>query len=432
MVFPDRPTGNAWQLIGNSFNQGAGIVDNLGTQQNALQALVERRTQAALEQKRLERKQAADDWELQQKQADEEKKQKFIEQAIKLSSKGVQGPDVTTKAPGPELAGPSRDVAMQQPAGIGGQAVKPYGYQPEPARGPDQTITTPGGYRPATEQDYKDAALQNGQMTVKDYTEPSNYDKAYGTMKGTIDADPTFSKSRATMYSVDDKIKIGEALAAAAAGRPLTEYQRQMLGFAKTRMEMGESRLEEQKDLQPAVVEKLTSLADKRDNVKYIVNSFKDNFSGPGTWTQNKFGKIAGTNEDQVLWWQGYQGFINQVRNDLFGAALTPGEKAEFEKSIATESTDPVLVRGYLARQNAIIETAINRKAKVYSAGKKVNQDQVNAALGVETPTDPTVTPPPKQPSPKNDPRKKMAAMALKDPQATEAEKAQARKILGQ
>lgn len=55
MVFPERPTGNAWQLIGQSFNQGAGIVNDFGTQQNALQALVERRTQAALEQKRLER-----------------------------------------------------------------------------------------------------------------------------------------------------------------------------------------------------------------------------------------------------------------------------------------------------------------------------------------------------------------------------------------
>jgi hypothetical protein len=431
MVFPDRPTGNAWQLIGQSFNQGAGIVDNLGTQQNALQALVERRTQAALEQKRLERKQAADDWELQQKQADEEKKQKFIEQTIKLSSKGVPNPDVTSKVPGPELASPSRDVAMQQPASIGGQAVKQYGYQPEPARGPDQTITAPGGYRPATEQDYKDAALQNGQMTVKDYTEPSNYDKAYGTMKGTIDADPTFSKSRATMYSVDDKIKIGEALAAAAAGRPLTEYQRQMLGFAKTRMEMGESRQEEQKDLQPAVIEKLTSLADKRDNVKNMAISFKDNFSGPGTWTQNKWGKLTGTNEDQVLWWQNYNSFVNQIRNDLFGVALSPMEKQSFESTISTESTDPALVRGYLAKQAKIIDDAVARKSKVYSAGKKVNQEQVSAALGVETPTEPIVTPPPKQTSPINDPRKKMAAIALKDPQATEKEKAQARKILG-
>jgi hypothetical protein len=81
MVFPDRPTGNAWQLIGQSFNQGAGIVNDLSTQQNALQALVERRTQAALEQKRLEREQAAKDWELQQKKEGEKRAKDSAEYA---------------------------------------------------------------------------------------------------------------------------------------------------------------------------------------------------------------------------------------------------------------------------------------------------------------------------------------------------------------
>ena len=118
---------------------------------------------------------------------DEAKKQKFVENVIDLQSKGVPNPGVTTKAQGPELASPSGDVAMQQPTSIGGQAVKQYGYQPTPARGPEQTITTPGGYRPATQQDYKDAALQNEQLSPNDYLKPSPYDEAYAQAAGKLE-----------------------------------------------------------------------------------------------------------------------------------------------------------------------------------------------------------------------------------------------------
>ena len=129
MVFPDRPTGNAWQLIGNSFNQGAGIVNDLATSQNAMQALVERRTQAALEQKRLEREQAARDWEFQQKQDDDAKKQAFVDSFIKMQ-KGVQGPDTTTTTPAEtrKLASPSSNIPQEMPTSIGAIAAPQLGY----------------------------------------------------------------------------------------------------------------------------------------------------------------------------------------------------------------------------------------------------------------------------------------------------------------
>jgi hypothetical protein len=296
MIFPDRPTGNAWQLIGNSFNQGAGIVDQLGAQQNALQALVERRTQAALEQKRLERKQAADDWELQQKQDDEEKKQKFVENVIKLSSKGVPNPDVTTKIPAStqvgkrDIVSPSSDL-MQPSTSIGGMAAPVLGRQqpdyiqpgytaqvPTVEQTPEQTITTPGGYRDAKEQDYKDLAFQSGIMDIKDYTEPSNYDKAYGTMKGSIDADPTFAKQRAGKETYEEKLALAKAKADMLAGKPLTEYQRAMLSIAMSNKETQQSNKEfdQEQKLQEKFLSQTKDFRDVRDAFGRIQVSYKD------------------------------------------------------------------------------------------------------------------------------------------------------------
>lgn len=106
MVFPDRPTGNAWQLIGNSFNQGAGIVDQFGQNQNALQALVERRTQAAIEQKRLEREQAMKEWEFEQKKAGEKRASNAAEFAKGISPTLQADPSLGVSSKRP--TGPSR------------------------------------------------------------------------------------------------------------------------------------------------------------------------------------------------------------------------------------------------------------------------------------------------------------------------------------
>jgi hypothetical protein len=244
MVFPDRPTGNAWQLIGQSFNQGAGIVNDLSTQQNALQALVERRTQAALEQKRLEREQAAKDWELQQKKDDAEKQQKFLDAAAKMKEKGVQLPEVNTTIPAStrNIGYPSNDVAIQQPRSIGEIAAPQLGYAPAlipQVVNQAQTVTTPGGYRPAIQQDYADLALQNGQLTPKDYLEPSPYEKAKATMEGSIAGgalDKIAAGQRDRFITKDiggRQVKINldtnEQTDLGSSEKPMTPYQRASL-----------------------------------------------------------------------------------------------------------------------------------------------------------------------------------------------------------
>lgn len=184
-------------------------------------------------------------------------------------------------------------------------------------------------------------------------------------------------------------------------------------------------------------------------NVHSVINTFKPDYAGQlSGGISNKVGKITGgnvvgANPDQVGWWENYQGFVNQVRNELFGAALTPGEKAEFEKTIVKPNTDPEVAKSNLLRQWELVRGASERTAGTYAAGN-VNQEQVRAAFGgAYNPETGKVGlgidwAPKKQGAsgswdakPQANDRKSLAEQALSDPDASPEEKAQAKRILG-
>lgn len=141
------------------------------------------------------------------------------------------------------------------------------------------------------------------------------------------------------------------------------------------------------RDLSDGGIKAIGEQGTKLLNVHSIVNSFKPQFTGQLTGgLSNTVGKITGgnivgANPEQVGWWENYQGFVNQVRNELFGAALTPGEKAEFEKTVVKPNTDPKVAQANLLRQWDIVKGATERNANTYAAGN-VNRDQIGAALG--------------------------------------------------
>jgi hypothetical protein len=457
MVFPERPTGNAWQLIGNSFNQGAGIVNDLGTQQNALQALVERRTQAALEQKRLEREQAAKDWELQQKKDEADKQQKFLDAAAKMKEKGIPLPNITSQIPGGDMVSPSSDVALQEPTSIGGKAVKQYGYQPQIAQRPSQTITTQGGFRPANAQDYADTALQYGQITPKDYLEPSAYDKAKATMEGSIagGALDKIAAGQRDRISIQDiggrKVKVNldtnEQTDLGSSEKPMTPYQRASLerlnnmpvGSAlNTRSLMTDSRaarMDYEKAAKPYLA------------LKGIIHSPA---YGTGLGDQSMIDKLimieTGRTPTEAQYFQmahnlGIDDKIDKVTGKLLnGSILGPTTRknmmaqAEEQMKITHDSYINDLNQFQeMANENGVNVNAVSRRGGYYQTVDKYLGGQGENPLTDDTPTrknSQKQTPESSTP-PTTDPRKKLATLALKDPKATEAEKAQARKILG-
>jgi len=113
-----------------------------------------------------------------------------------------------------------------------------------------------------------------------------------------------------------------------------------------------------------------TKLADKAgmvDKLSDLTTSFKPEFAG---YVTNSAGDIdvwaAGkSNEPNRValfqWWQSYQDHVNKVRNDLFGAALTAPEKAEFDKAMVTKGMNPAQAKANLDRQAEIAKKAYDK-----------------------------------------------------------------------
>lgn len=96
----------------------------------------------------------------------------------------------------------------------------------------------------------------------------------------------------------------------------------------------------------------------------------------------NTIGRTVGDSTGQAQWWQDYQAYINTVRNQLFGAALTPQEKDEFLKAVVTPRMNPGEIKKNLARQKQLARKAASRQVKPYLAAG-YNQEVIEGALGM-------------------------------------------------
>lgn len=74
--------------------------------------------------------------------------------------------------------------------------------------------------------------------------------------------------------------------------------------------------------------------------------------------------KAPKVTRDAVEWWKDYQSFVAQVRNQLFGATLTPREAGDFRKFTIGPATDPKVADDYFNRQIQIIQQAVERERR--------------------------------------------------------------------
>lgn len=84
----------------------------------------------------------------------------------------------------------------------------------------------------------------------------------------------------------------------------------------------------------------------------------------------------------QAQWWQRYQQFANLERNKLFGAALTPGEAAEFNKAMVSPGMKPDEIRANLSRQRDVASKALSRIVNSMVASG-YNAQAIEAATGI-------------------------------------------------
>jgi hypothetical protein len=132
-------------------------------------------------------------------------------------------------------------------------------------------------------------------------------------------------------------------------------------------------------------ITKLVEEGGKFSNLANFSATFQDRFAGyavpgvgnaamaAGRFVPGMVGKLPGMNEADIRegaqWWQGYDRYKNQVRNDLFGSALTVNEQAAFERADIGPGMDPAQIKVNLEAQTKILKDAMKRKAGALVAG---------------------------------------------------------------
>lgn len=154
-----------------------------------------------------------------------------------------------------------------------------------------------------------------------------------------------------------------------------------------------------EKPLPGPLQKQLTESAELADATQRFVGTFKDDYAGytlgavgdAVNWAKRTFGDESG----QAQWWQDYELHQSQVRNKLFGSALTAPEIAAWNKSAINPGMDPTQVRENLGRRDKLEKIGIERLMKGAAAGG-YKKEQIEAFTGrslsapaAETPTAP-------------------------------------------
>jgi hypothetical protein len=135
-------------------------------------------------------------------------------------------------------------------------------------------------------------------------------------------------------------------------------------------------------------ISKLTEQGSEFANVRDFGAKFQDSYGGytPCFGGMNMaaarfgFGNENATNAAQ--WWQEYDRYKNKIRNDQFGATLTPSEQAEWLKADISPEMDPKIIKSNLATQKRLVEGAVKRKAAALIQAK-YDPDVISEAYGI-------------------------------------------------
>lgn len=126
------------------------------------------------------------------------------------------------------------------------------------------------------------------------------------------------------------------------------------------------------KALPPGEVTKLATEGETVQAIADLRAGYSPNFSGFGTSLGN-FAARMGVNVnnssgESADWWQRMDQFDNVVRNQLFGASLTAGEQAAWERTTVTPGMAPSRVKANLAERERLLTRSLKRKTDALTA----------------------------------------------------------------
>lgn len=174
-----------------------------------------------------------------------------------------------------------------------------------------------------------------------------------------------------------------EARAQAAAEREAARFEKEMTGVGRKPLREGDA-------------QKLTDDVSSVEALERALNSFQDDFVGLTASAENLAQGVAGIGTPgQRDWWADFSATDNQIRNALFGASLTAGEKSAYASTTITPRMAPEEVRRNLQRRLEIARKAAARRFdRLNAAG--YNPDEVAAVVGevdIKTPVEQRVAP---------------------------------------
>lgn len=153
---------------------------------------------------------------------------------------------------------------------------------------------------------------------------------------------------------------------------------------ARTQEKIGDSPSKSSGKALPSPLQKqLTEAAEMADATVRFSTTFKKEFGGKTITggAGNVAGKIFGDETGQTQWWQDYELHQSQVRNKLFGSALTATEATAWEKSAISPRMDSGEIKKNLDRRTELEEKALGKLIKGASAGG-YNKEQIEAYTG--------------------------------------------------
>jgi hypothetical protein len=80
-------------------------------------------------------------------------------------------------------------------------------------------------------------------------------------------------------------------------------------------------------------------------------------------------------------WWANFRATDNLIRNGLYGASLTKGEQAAYDRTTISPRMNPDIIRQNIATRAEIVRKAVGRKINRFKAGQ-YNKDEIDAIAG--------------------------------------------------
>ena len=179
-----------------------------------------------------------------------------------------------------------------------------------------------------------------------------------------------------------------DARAARAEARQQAAADRQEREWAAAHNPDGSPKLppKTSKQLPVNAANDLEKAVDAYRSLNRAINGFQDDYAG-NTLTgglENTAQRLLGTGtQGQAQWWADFAATDNVLRNALFGASLTAGEKAAYEATSIKPNMTPAEIRANLSRRMELAQGKLTRRT-AYLKANGYDPDAVDALVGTE------------------------------------------------